>query len=477
MKLIKLKISNKYNFLFIFLFFSSIYFLFFNNEYYLIDIVKILLLFFLVLFPIFYYIINSSIDFPIIPYLQIFFLFFFVFYCFGFFLNPEFIFFDSLVNSNVINVLLLSILFFYLGYLLFNFFLKKKKIKIRFLKLEHNKQHLILYISLIYLFFFYLIKENNFFIYKYLIFLKNSFFFLLAVSLANYFDKQINKIKKIIFLFLFLSLLFIDASNSLIFNSFFVFSCFLFCLFILDQKKIFFILLLFSLISASILQTTKFFHRHIIAENLNENRNESFLFLNNIYINLNYLYNPQSLKDFTYFKKNESRIYRQRVIRGSVLRVFHSANVLSRVVKKTPEEVNFFYGKSYEGAIYKFIPRLIYPKKPSELYGNFWGRRYGGLVDADMNTSWNFPILSEFYANFGLKGCIVGMFVMGCFLRIISSPIINDKKNYEANLISISIFYQFMFQESNFTLLLGNLYISLIVTLSIIYICNKISKN
>ena len=473
MKLINLQINFKY---FFFLFTCSVFYLFYNNQYNSIDVVKISLLFFLVLYPIFNYKIYHRENIIIIPYLHIYCLFFFIFYCLGFFLNPEFIFFDSLVNSNLIDVLLLSIIFFYLGYCLLNFFLKKKEIKINFLRLEHNNQHFILYISLIYLFLFFLVKQNYFF-FKYLVYFKNMFFFLLAVSLANYFAEKKNIIKKIIFLFLFLFLLFIEASNSLIFNSFFVFSCFLFCLFFLNKKKIFFIFMLFSIVIFSILQASKTFHRHIILENLNTKGNETFLFFNNIYINLNYLYNARVSTNSNFFNDKEHRTYIHQVIRGSVLRVFHSPNVLSRVVKKTPEEVNFFNGKSYEDLIYKFIPRILYPKKPEELYGNFWGKRYGGLLDSDTNTSWNFPVLSEFYANFGLLGSIIGMFIMGCFFRIISLPVINNKKNNEANLISISIFYQFLFQESNLTLLLGNLYISLIFTLSTIYICNKISKN
>ena len=473
MKLINLQINFKY---FFFLFSCSVFYLFYNNQYNSIDVVKISLLFFLVLYPIFNYKIYHRENIIIIPYLHIYCLLFFIFYCLGFFLNPEFIFFDSLVNSNLIDVLLLSIIFFYLGYCLLNFFLKKKEIKINFLKLENNNQHFILYISLIYLFFFCLVKQNYFF-FKYLVYFKNMFFFLLAVSLANYFAKKKNFIKKIIFLFLFLFLLFIEASNSLIFNSFIVLSCFLFCLFFLDQKKLFFIFMLFSIVIFSILQASKTLHRHIILENSNAKGNETFLFLNNIYINLNYLYNAKVSTNSNFFKDKEHRPYIHQVIRGSVLRVFHSPNVLSRVVKKTPEQVNFFNGKSYEGLIYKFIPRVLYPQKPEELYGNFWGKRYGGLSDSDANTSWNFPVLSEFYANFGYLGTIIGMFIMGCFLRIISFPIINNKRNNEANLISISIFYQFLFQESNLTLLLGNLYISLIFTLSTIYICNKISKN
>ena len=119
MKLINLQINFKY---FFFLFSCSVFYLFYNNQYNSIDVVKISLLFFLVLYPIFNYKIYHREKIIIIPYLHIYCLLFFIFYCLGFFLSPEFIFFDSLINSNLINILLLSIIFFYLGYFLLNVF-------------------------------------------------------------------------------------------------------------------------------------------------------------------------------------------------------------------------------------------------------------------------------------------------------------------------------------------------------------------
>ena len=158
-------------------------------------------------------------------------------------------------------------------------------------------------------------------------------------------------------------------------------------------------------------------------------------------------------------------------------RLFHSLNVFLIVVKKTPEKTNYYYGKSYESLIYFFVPRILFPSKPEELYGRFWGKRYEVLDVSDNTTSWNFPVLAEFYANFGIMGCIFGMFFVGCILRIISTPIVNDKKNnIDGNLISISIFFQFIYQEINLTLILGNIFISLVLTTIIIFITNKIFK-
>jgi hypothetical protein len=477
MKLKIFKINNKYNLFFLFLITLSFIFLVYQDQYFFIDIIKILTLFSLILFPIILYKPYFKTNILVIPYLQFFVFFYFINYCMGFFFNQKYIFFDNSINSKVINILLLSTLALYVGYFLFNCFLKKKIFKISFFKLEHNNKHTILYISLIYLFIFYIFNFDHFS--KYLIFFKNSFFYLLAVSLANYFTKTKCKINKILFLFLFLILLFIDASSSSIFTSIFIFSCFVFSLFFLEKKKIAIVFLLFLLFFGTIFQISKSFQRRLIIIDENNSSYAPILFIKSIYNVLNVIYNKDKENDFV-TKINSQIDYKikYKSEKDTLLyRIFHPLNVFSIVIKKTPEKVDFYYGKSYNGFIYKFFPRILVPSKPDEIFGNFWGKRYGHLSESDNVTSWNFPVLAEFYANFGTIACFIGMFFIGCFLRLISVPITNYKKDIEGSLISISVFFQFVYQEYNLTLILGNLYISLICILLITYIINKIFKH
>lgn len=476
MKLKILKINTNYNLFFLFLITLSFFFLVFQDKYFLIDIIKISTLFSLILFPIIFYKPYFKTNILVIPYLQFFVFFYFINYCMGFFFNPKYIFFDNIINSKVINILLLSTLALYVGYFSFNFFLKEKLFRISFFKLEHNNKHIILYISLLYLFVFYIFNFDHFS--KYLIFFKNSFFYLLAVSLANYFAKTKSKINKILFLFLFLILLFIDASSSLIFTSIFVFSCFVFSLFFLEKKKTAIVFLLFLLFFGTIFQVSKSFQRSLIIIDENNSSYAPILFTKSIYNVLNIFYNKDKDNDIgSKINSQIDYIIKYKSEKDALLfRIFHPLNVFSIVIKKTPEKVNFYYGKSYDGFVYKFLPRILVSSKPEEIFGNFWGKRYGHLSETDNVTSWNFPVLAEFYANFGTIACFIGMFLIGCFLRLISVPITNYKKDFEGSLISISIFFQFVYQESNLTFILGNLYLSLICILLITYIINKIFK-
>ena len=129
MKLKIFKINNKYNLFFLFLITLSFIFLVYQDQYFFIDVIKILTLFSLILFPIIFYKPYFKTNILVIPYLQFFVFFYFINYCMGFFFNPKYIFFDNFINSKLINILLLSTLALYVGYFLFNCFLKKKNIQ------------------------------------------------------------------------------------------------------------------------------------------------------------------------------------------------------------------------------------------------------------------------------------------------------------------------------------------------------------
>jgi hypothetical protein len=240
--------------------------------------------------------------------------------------------------------------------------------------------------------------------------------------------------------------------------------------------------LAFLFFFASVFQFSKYHQRlELLKISPKNNYENSILFFKSINYTLKDLYvviinDPKNI----YGEFNEIIITpkkkREHIV-AAKSRLFHSLNVFLIVVKKTPEKINFYYGKSYESLIYIFVPRILFPSKPEQLYGRFWGKRYEVLDVSDNITSWNFPMLAEFYANFGVIGCIFGMFFVGCILRIISTPIVNDKKNnIDGNLISISIFFQFIYQEINLTLILGNILIHLVLTTIIIFITNKIFK-
>ncbi len=140
---------------------------------------------------------------------------------------------------------------------------------------------------------------------------------------------------------------------------------------------------------------------------------------------------------------------------GQKRRLFHANTTLQIAITQTPSNVDFYEGKSYKNLLFKFVPRFLYKDKPKEEWGNFWGKRYKILSHDDFITSWNFPILSEFYANFGVKGIIFGMFFLGLIIKIL---LIFLSFNFEQPVLlsmASTIMINFFFLENNLSLTLG----------------------
>ena len=164
-------------------------------------------------------------------------------------------------------------------------------------------------------------------------------------------------------------------------------------------------------------------------------------------------------------------------------RLFHSNITLQRTIDFTPNAVKFLNGLSYESIIYKPIPRFIYKNKPHEELGNVYGKLYKILNAEDFSTSWNFPILSEFYSNFGFKGVIFGMLILGLLTKSLIFFTHSFNKSTLISSMGYIVIFNLCFQESNLSQSIGKMinqssfFICLIFFILIINICIKKFKN
>jgi hypothetical protein len=472
-------IKFKKNIYFIFLFFaiSATFFLIDRDYFSILEILKIYFLNLLLIFPLlfygFHFFVKKNSYFSAPLYLLVFCLINFIFYS-SFFFTQQIKIIDQLVLNKLLNYLILSFLFFFIGYFIFHYQLIKKKIYVNFF--QFNYPNLILYIIFFYLFLFYFFENNISIFYSYFLFIKNFFYFLLAVLLANFCVEK-NYYKNFLLFLLFLVLLIFDASSSLVLASIIYFSCFIFALTFL-RKKIPFLLIIFFIFYSFSVEMIKYPYRLNLSKSDEKNviyRSVLFTkYIINYYSKTEIFINGEnrfendktSNKQFIYFSK----------IKENQLRIYHSIFVFLSVTKLTPETVPYYSGNSYKKIFYKFIPRPFFPNKPIENDGNMWGHRYGALDKNDFSTSWNFPVLSEFYANYGLAGCIFGMFLIGLMLRFMSIPLTNKNNNNQGNLIAIAVFYQFLFQETNLSQVLGGVIYFIIFAIIFFTILYKISK-
>jgi len=147
----------------------------------------------------------------------------------------------------------------------------------------------------------------------------------------------------------------------------------------------------------------------------------------------------------------------------NINRVSHSFESLLIIVNKTPEKIDYLYGRSYKPLLTKFIPRFIFYNKPNEDYGNFFGLRYEILYPTDFSTSWNIPVLNESYANFGIFGVILVMSLLGFLIRLLVSKLSVSNYNNLEFIVGIAVSSQLFFLESNLSLMIGNILITIIL--------------
>lgn len=410
---------------------------------------------------------------PIVPLVSVFF-----FFSYG--TSLEFI--STTINLYTHNILIKTLLIILLGIFFFNFtyFISKNFFKVR--SVEGNQLFNVEDIDnkkmFIFMLIIYLIYFNNYYFdfpsipRKFLI---PTLFFLFIYSTINFFKSKKFLTKLTIFI-LNINILIIEYSSS----SFALPMQLLISIlitYVLLKKKIpynfilifFIILLIFHGFKADYRSFTyKTENNNESTENLSENSNKRYYQFLNFY--------KIKIRELAIDKKN----YKSNIINITFLnntdRVSHSFSSLLIIVNKTPEKIDYLYGSSYKPLLTKFIPRFIFYNKPKEDYGNFFGHRYEILYPTDLGTSWNMPVINESYANFGIFGVILVMSLLGFFIRLLVSKFSVSNYNNLEFIVGIAITTQLFFLESNLTLIIGNILVSIILLYTIFFAISFFNK-
>ncbi len=180
----------------------------------------------------------------------------------------------------------------------------------------------------------------------------------------------------------------------------------------------------------------------------------------------------------------------QTLLRGSPTRIFEfkpdfsaaslmaSANamarrsahafVLQRVIDLTPSTIPHADRNPFFRALVNHVPRAVWPGKPKEVLGNEFGKEYGFLNADDETTSWNIPWTADFYMTSGFFRPVLYAAVIGLALAVgigwMSARI--DRVFWFG--VYVATLFPLFYQESNFSLMTGNV-ISVLVFLVISY--------
>ncbi|MEP7087653.1 MAG: hypothetical protein ABI884_10135 [Gemmatimonadota bacterium] len=136
-----------------------------------------------------------------------------------------------------------------------------------------------------------------------------------------------------------------------------------------------------------------------------------------------------------------------------------SANLdlLADVIIRTPSEIPYWGGETYLSLAGAFVPRVLWPDKPTKELGQAFGHRYTYIGTNDFGTAMNLPVLVEFYANFGFIGVIFGMAIVGGIYCILEGIVNNPDQDVMLSLIGVVILVPLADIESDFSLGFGGL--------------------
>ncbi len=152
----------------------------------------------------------------------------------------------------------------------------------------------------------------------------------------------------------------------------------------------------------------------------------------------------------------------QLELRRTLLRVVHSYKSLLIINNehhfiKTKTPSPYLNGSTYRILLTRLIPRIFWKDKPSDELGNSLGKYYSVLTQNDFGTSWNMPVINESYSNFGLKGVIVIMFLLGAISRYLSFNFFISKTYNVEFIISFTLILPLWYMESHLSQLIGGI--------------------
>jgi hypothetical protein len=133
------------------------------------------------------------------------------------------------------------------------------------------------------------------------------------------------------------------------------------------------------------------------------------------------------------------------------------------IIEMTPEPVPYWAGETYLPILYKLVPRFLFPDKPMEVIGQAFGHRYELLWPLDLETAVNLPQLVEFYANFGVPGVLLGMFIVGLGYRAFEAVFVHREMGLGALVAGVHIASRLLMIEANLSGVVGGIFWSLVL--------------
>jgi hypothetical protein len=158
----------------------------------------------------------------------------------------------------------------------------------------------------------------------------------------------------------------------------------------------------------------------------------------------------------------------RRAINPSVSRL-SLLNQTANVIDLTPATVPYQYGLLYSYIAITWIPRFIWPEKPSMSEANqYYQIAYGLTAEEDLSkVSISVGILTEGFMNFGWAGVVLIMFLAGIFFDFYQKTFLSQSSGALMTGIGLILLPQFIAVESQMAQYVGGIMQQVVVTLII----------
>ena len=134
-------------------------------------------------------------------------------------------------------------------------------------------------------------------------------------------------------------------------------------------------------------------------------------------------------------------------IKDAIVRTAHRfdyIHIFAHVIEQTPSSLPYYGGDTYGYLLYGWIPRAIWPDKPLAMESSItFAIDYGLLMESQRDTTrQGVGFLTEAYANFGILGVPIVMFIIGCLFSI-SNSVLNGPQSDggKAAYVSVMVFF------------------------------------
>jgi hypothetical protein len=132
----------------------------------------------------------------------------------------------------------------------------------------------------------------------------------------------------------------------------------------------------------------------------------------------------------------------------------------------TPSVVPYQYGRLYTYIFISWIPRFIWPDKPSVSEANqFYQVAYGLSTEEQLSTvAIAVGILTESFVSFGWIGVIIIMFLLGIFFDFYQQTFLSPTAGILMNGIGFVLLPQFLSIESQLAVYVSGILQTLVLT-------------